>query len=222
VIAVRARAAVAACVLVLAGGTAGCTTTTKIGPTSTVTVEAPTPSASTSTASASTASASPSPTRSRVLTRLPGTCDDLLPLGSVIDALGGRVPGKTVFVVGLPDRSIGRVGYINCQYGLATAAGNPAVEIQVSLYRTPAKAAARLQPTVDDYQQHGARATPTTVAGKPATVLTGGAGAGYGPTIVLVDGQRTVVVSLRPDAFASGRVAPGLTALAGLAARRTG
>jgi hypothetical protein len=133
-----------------------------------------------------------------------------------------RVNGRTAFVVGLPDASIGRIGYINCQYGVPQGnSGVARVEIQVSLYRTAAKAAARIRPTVNDYAEHGARTHKTQVAGLPAVLLTGGSGTGYGPTALMAVGQRTVVVTLRPGAFAAASVPRVLVALAGLAARRT-
>ncbi len=154
--------------------------------------------------------------------KLPGGCENLLPTGSVIDALGRKVGGRTAFVVGVADPTIGRVGYINCRYGVSKRqAADPKIEIGVSLYKTPKKAAARLQPTIDDYTQHAAKAAKATVAGYPATVLTGGVGTGYGPTVVLALGQRTIAVSLRPNAFAATTVDHDLMALAALAAHRT-
>jgi hypothetical protein len=154
--------------------------------------------------------------------KLPGGCEKLLPTGAVIDALGRKVGGRTAFVVGVPDPTIGRVGYINCRYGVPKQqAASPKIEIGVSLYKTAKKAAARLQPTIDDYTQHAAKAAKATVAGYPATVLTGGAGTGYGPTVVLALGQRTIAVSLSPHASAATTVHRDLIALAALAAHRT-
>jgi hypothetical protein len=192
----------------------------KVGPTQYVTVAAPPPSPSRPATSTPPAQSKPAP--APTMHKLPGGCENLLPTGAVIDALGRKVGGRTAFVVGEPDPTIGRVGYINCRYGVsARQAADPKIEIGVSLYKTPKKAAARLQPTIDDYTHHAAKAAKATVAGYPATVLTGGVGTGYGPTVVLALGQRTIAVSLRPDAFAASTVDHDLTALAALAAHRT-
>lgn len=149
---------------------------------------------------------------------LPGTCADLLSLGTIEDALGHPVPGKIAFVVGLPDASTGRLTYLDCRYGITSAGGTPGIEIGVNLYRTPAKAAARIAPTVSDFTAHGAAATSATVAGRPATVLLGGLGSGYGPTVVLADGQRTIAVTLQK---AAGKPTAELLRLALLADQRS-
>ena len=213
--------------LLLITAVAGCSSGSTPRPVTTVTVTVPPSSApaSRSSASASTSpSAAPgsgtgSPAPSLVHA-LPGTCASQLPLGSVIDAVGHLVPGRTAFVVGVADPGIGRLTYLNCRYGLATADGSPAIEIGVGLYRSPAAAAARIAPTVDDFTAHGATASETTVGSLPARLLLGGSGAGYGPTIALATGQRTVAITLR--AGTGGATAhTELTRLAALAVRRT-
>lgn len=153
------------------------------------------------------------------MSKLPGECDGLLPTPSIVNAIGQKVHGSAVFVVGLPDRSIGRVGYINCRYGGTKA--QPAIEIQVSLYQSDAKAAARIGPNRDDFVGHGAKATKTTVGGAPATLLIGASGAGYAPTIVMALGQRTIAVSIEQGTVQSDKLTHDLQALAFLAAQRT-
>lgn len=153
------------------------------------------------------------------MSNLPGPCDDLLPTPAIVNAIGQKIHGEAVFVVGLPDRSIGRVGYINCRYGGTKTA--PAVEIQVSLYQSDAKAAARIGPNRDDFIGHGAKATNTTVGGAPAILLVGATGDGYAPTIVMALGQRTIAVSIQKDAVKSAKLVADLKALAILAAERT-
>jgi hypothetical protein len=210
--------------IVLTGAllTAGCTNT-KVGPPTTITIDrtvTPTPSGPAPEPSGSTAPAHPVSTAA--MHKLPGRCGNLLAAGRIDATLHSRVSGRTVFVVGLPDASIGRVGYINCQYGVPRgSAGIAKIEIQVSLYRTASKAAARIRPTVDDYTAHGAHARKIQVEGLPALLLTGGSGASYGPTGVMAVGQRTVVVTLRPGAVAANKISGDLTALLALAARRT-
>ena len=208
-----------------AAAVAGCAPHTKVGPTTFVTVTVtPTPAASTpssTTASPTPTTAASSSSSAAVMTALPGHCESVLPLGSVVDAVGHTVPGDTAFVLGLPDPDIGRLSYLNCRYGIDKTKP-AAIEIGVSLYRTATKAESRIQPTVDDYTQHGASADETTVDGESATLLTGGTGEGYGPTIVLATGQRTVVVSMPAGTDPTSDVRKDLVALAALAVERTG
>lgn len=178
--------------------------------------------------SASSRPAAPSLTRHppNRLTRLPGPCDTRLTDYLVAHAIGGRQPsGRDAFVVGAADATIGRVGYLNCRYGVTgTGAGEKAkVEIGVSLYRTAAQAAGRIPATVDDYTAHGATAADVTVAGATGKLLTGGAGAGYAlPLLVVASGQRTVAVTLDPTVTSGATLNRDATALAVLALQRTG
>ncbi|MDQ6851983.1 MAG: hypothetical protein M3070_18995 [Actinomycetota bacterium] len=152
--------------------------------------------------------------------KLPGTCSDLLPAAIVDNTVNTTLHGKTSFVVGTPDRSIARVGYLNCRFGVTTAPV-PAVEIGVSLYKNAARAAARINATVTDFGNHGASAKKVRVGAVPATILTGGNGTGYDvPTLVLSFGQRTVAVSVSSRMPAANRT-KNLTALAALALKRT-
>jgi hypothetical protein len=134
------------------------------------------------------------------MTALPGTCDSMLPLAAIDNALGRGIAGQTAFVVGLAEADIGRLATVNCRYGLPATADPtavPVVEIGVSLYDTAEDASKRIPATVDDYVTHGATKSATTVAGHPATILIGGSGAGYAAsTIVLAAGQRTVAVGI--------------------------
>jgi hypothetical protein len=156
--------------------------------------------------------------------KLPGRCDDLVPLSAVEDALGRAVPGQTAFVVGKPEKDIGRLGYLNCRYGLpagaAQARATPVIEIGVSLYGTTAEATRRIPNTVDDYVNHGATQSDVSVEGATGTILTGGEGAGYtNPTVVAASGQRTVAVTIVEKS--GGAPTKDLTALAKLALQRT-
>jgi prolyl-tRNA editing enzyme YbaK/EbsC (Cys-tRNA(Pro) deacylase) len=151
------------------------------------------------------------------MARLPGTCDDLLSVGTLVNTLGHDLGGRTAFVVGLPDAATGRVSYLNCRYSIRPGAPSGRIEIGVSLYRTAAKAAARIKPTVSDYVAHGASSTTASVAGRPAELLIGGTGTDYAPTVVLADGQRTIVVTVRDPGDATSE----LLRLALLTDRRT-
>lgn len=203
-----------------------CSSSPKTHPTLTVTVDPPVPSTPASTGAPSGASTSATPTGPppkppKSMTKLPGRCDGKLPLSLVGSSIGETLPGQTAFVVGKADPSIHRVTYINCRYGLSDPNATPIVEIQVSLYGTASRAAARIAPTVNDYKDNGATAQKTTADQIPATILTGGTGAGYDTaTLILAFGQRTVAVSLS-DQIATDKQTADLTTLAALAVKRT-
>jgi len=202
----------------------GCSTKLHGHP-STVTVTLRSTNTSASTSSTIAAPTSPVAIPTAHATRLPGTCEDLLPLSAIDEALGRPVKGATAYVVGVAERDIGRIGYLNCRYGLplgrAGATATPMIEIGVSLYETSAQAARRIPATVDDYTNHGATATQTTIGNVAATILTNGVGTGYtAPTIVAATGQRTVAISIA--ATATTNPAKDLAALAMLTLNNTG
>ena len=154
------------------------------------------------------------------MTKLPGNCYSMLSLYDVEKAVGHRIAGKTVFIVGLPDKTIGRLTYVNCRYGVASTAAksSPPIEINVALYKTPATAQRRYENTIRDYVANGATSTEVTVSGQPAAILTGGIGAAYRvPLLVAAAGQRTVAVSLNDTSVAPADRTRILTALGTLA-----
>ena len=155
--------------------------------------------------------------------KLSGNCDSLLPQVDVEDTMGVRFVGKTAFVVGVTEKNIGRLGYLNCRYGISAGAGaTPATEIGISLYDTPDQAQKRLAGTIDDYRSHGATQSPATVSGADATLLTGGSGAGYDiPLLVVASGQRTVAVSVVDNLLAPSRRGAVMAKVAALALQRT-
>lgn len=198
--------------LVLVGCSSGGATPTR---TVTVTVHA-------AGAPSSTASARPSrtahPTPSPTATAFSGDCGSLLSLFDVQRAAGAPLSGKTAFVVGVPEKDIGRLTYLNCRYGLASATAVPQVEIGASIYRTPADAQQRITATVQEYESAGARAEQVRVAGRSAVILTGGRGAAYDvPTLVLADGQQTVAVSVAIPGQSAARQRRALVAIGALA-----
>jgi hypothetical protein len=217
-------AAIAAVSLVTGCSSGSPTKTSRV-----VTVTVPPSNTSTATQPAPTASSrsTPSPTSAPIhLTKLKGTCDTLLPDGSIIQAIGGApLAGVDAFVVGQAEPDIGRIGYLNCRYGVTGTAANskPKIEVGVSLYSTSAQAAARITATVDDYSAHGATAAATTVDGVTGTTLTGGVGVGYTvPLLVVASGQRTVAVSVDPAVATGAKATSDATAIAKLALDRTG
>jgi hypothetical protein len=191
----------------------------------TVTTTPTPPSTPTPTVTTPVVTPTPSPTVTH-LTSLKGTCDTLLPDGSVFNAIDiDQLPGDDAFVVGKPDPAIGRLAYLNCRYGVTGTgdAAAPKIEIGISLYDTATQAAQRITATVDDYTAHGASTSPLDLDGTPATMLTGGVGDDYDvPTLVTSSGQRTVAVSVH-DAVATGaQAAKDATSLAKLALAHTG
>ena len=158
------------------------------------------------------------------MTRLGVICADVLSRFDLDDALGRHLLGKTAFVVGLPDHKIGKLGYINCQYGVGTgAAAVPQVEVTVSLYDTPARAARRAVATVADYRDHGAAQTATTVAGHDASILVGGRSSGYDvPLVVVASAQRTVALSVASSLVPAAKRNDLMTKIAALAVERSG
>ena len=221
-----------ALILASAGTLIACKGKTNVGGTTVVTVtqSAPSPSLSSGGASdagtagasssgaAATTTAGPAPTG---MTKLPGRCETLLASAAVADAIGRAFTGKTAFVVGTPDKATGRLNYINCRYGIGANPDNPGLEIGVSLYKTAGQANARIPLTITDFENNSATATKTAVEGIAATVLTGGQSAGYGPSIVLSYGQRTIAVTFRAGEVAAADAQKDLIALAALAIHRT-
>lgn len=186
----------------------------------TVTVSRPATTASTSRA----APVTPPP---RKVTRLRGTCDTLLPLGEVDNAIGRAARGDTAFVVGVAEQDIGRLAYLNCRYAIpavpAGAPATPGIEIGISLYDSAARAQRRLADAITEYVDHGATRSSLTISGHDAALLLGATGPGYDiPLLVLASGQRTVAVSVTSTIAAAAQRGRTMTALAALAVARTG
>lgn len=154
-----------------------------------------------SAASSASPSASPSASSAAGAQSLGGECATILPLSDVERAIGGRVVGRTAFVVNLPDAKAGMLARINCRYGIGKAVIRkkkrvdpaPKIEVSVSLYSTAAQAAGRVTDTVQSWRDSGARQSTITTNGDTATLLLG-----YGqPLLVVAHGQRTVAVSVQ-------------------------
>lgn len=175
----------------------------------------PTPSPSTSPV-ANTATTSPPPPQPR-FTKLPGTCKTLLNADSINKVLGQKLAGSVAYAVGRGDSSINRLTFIDCKYGVISGKA-PAVEIRVSLYRSAGDAADRIRATVQDFETHGAAASPTKIDGAAATLLLGANLLTYGPTVVKAAGVRTIAVTMRPGWDKAEKLLP---ALGGLALRKT-
>jgi hypothetical protein len=202
---------------------ASCSTGATHEPGKTVTVTRPEPTGGAGTTTTQTSPPTTKPTRH--VTKLPGTCDSMLPLAVVDTALGRAIKGTTAFVVGAAQPDIGRLTYLNCRYGLpagsAADTATPKLEISISLYANATYASRRIPITVDDYASHGASESDITVNGVPAAILTMASGKGYAdPTLVAASGQRTIAITLVETS--GGNVTKDLTALAKVALQRSG
>jgi hypothetical protein len=207
-------------------GSIGACTSRAPGPSATVTVTATQPVVSAITSR----SASPTPSvtsPARIVTRLAGTCDTLLPLSAVENAVGRLLPGKTAFVVGVPEKDIGRLAYLNCRYGIPVPSSGapvtPGIEIGISLYGSASQAQHRLANTITDYVGHGATQSSFTISGHDAELLLGATSPGYDiPLLVVASGQRSVAVSIASAIAPAASRRGVMTALAALALARTG
>jgi len=193
--------------------------------THTVTITASGPGSQSSSASSSASSSSAAPSQPATpMTKFSGNCYALLTLYDVQRTAGYTIGGKTAFIVGIPDKSIGRLSYLNCRYGVPAApkGATPQIEMTVALYGTPAQAEKRAAGTVSDYVANGATATQVTVGDVPGTILTGGLGAGYSvPLLVTSSGQRTVAVSLNKSGLSAAKRTEILSNLGALALTNT-
>ncbi len=123
---------------------------------------------------------------------------------------------KHPYGVGGSDPTINRLTFIDCKYGNIRGKA-PVAEIRVSLYRSAGDAADRIEATIQDFEQHGASASTTTVGGQHATLLLGANMLAYGPTLVKVAAAH----HRDHDASRLGQRAEAAPALAGLAMRKT-
>ena len=210
---------------VVVAALAACGSSSNSSSTHTVTITASGAANQSSSASSSASSSSAAPSKPVApMTKFSGNCYALLTLYDVQRTVGYTIGGKTAFIVGIPDKSIGRVSYLNCRYGVPAApkGATPQIEITAALYGTPAQAEKRAAGTVSDYVANGATATQVTVGDVPGTILTGGLGAGYNvPLLVTSSGQRTVAVSLNKSGLSAAKRTEILTNLGALALTNT-
>jgi hypothetical protein len=159
--------------------------------------DASTTSSGASSAPATSVTPTPKPTP-KVPTSFDGACDSLLPVSSVDIAVGRPIIGTTAFIVGVAEPDIGRTAYLNCRYGISTTTKakkkvtTTQVEVGLSLYKTSAQAAARVQSTVESYRDAGATQLKTNVGTSVGTLLVGNGD----PTLVVANGIRTVAVTM--------------------------
>jgi hypothetical protein len=174
----------------------------------------------TSTAPSGSASGTPSTSASASPPAgLPGTCQDMLPLLDLDQALGVPLIGQTIYIKGVASPKIKRTGRVTCRYGVGKVGnktGPAKLEVGVSTYTDETAAQDRVQATVVELRGEGSAPSQVQVNGQPATVLIG-----RGPaTLVLATGTRTIVISLAPRVIQHGNETPkALTAVAELAVK---
>lgn len=174
----------------------------------------------TSAAPAGSASGSPSASASpTAVAGLPGTCQELLPLFDLDQALGVPLVGQTIFIKGVASPKIKRTGRVTCRYGVSRVgnkSGPAKLEVGVSTYTDETAAQQRVQTTVVDLRTQGSAPIQIQVNGQPATVLIG-----RGPaTLVLAAGTRTMVISMEPHVIQHGdQTTKVLTAVGELAVK---
>ena len=151
---------------------------------------------------------------------LPKGCSQLLPLAVVQQALGVGLVGGVTYLRAAPVPQSGRTGRVTCGYGTPmsspaasgatpTPTGKPLVEASYITYVDTKTAAGRVALTV---QNDGATSTihKVTVAGKPASVLTGK----DWNELLMADGARTLVIVVQPTVLTADKAPAALTAMA--------
>ena len=170
----------------------------------------------TGTAGAS-GSATPTPTATSTALALPGSCQSLLPLIDLDDALGVPMIGQTAFIKGVAEPKIKRTGRVTCRYGIVKVGHNlkpPKLEVGVSTYTDDAAATQRVETTVTDLRSSGATPSDVQINGIPAKILTVSGGSA---TMVASTGNRTVVISLAEKVVKPADTVKVLTAISTLA-----
>jgi hypothetical protein len=186
----------AAAVLALAGCTGGGDGRSEAG----ATTSAPAPSAG---STAATPTPTPTP-------KLPGGCDEMLPFTDLDQALGRPLFGRSRFVQGVAEPSIGRTGRVTCQYGLAADGRGPIpLEVGVSTYADSDSATERIAATVTALRSGAVAQKTATVAGQQATLIT--TKNDYNLVVAQDDRTVAVTVSRRLHVASPERAAIGVT-----------
>jgi hypothetical protein len=178
------------------------------------------PPSSSFTPVAAPAPSTPPPSSAAPEVVLPKGCTQLLPLGVVQQALGVGLIGGVTYLRAAAVPQSGRTGRVTCGYGTPmstpaasgaspTPTGKPLVEVSYITYTDAKTAAGRVALTV---QNDGASSTihKVTVAGKPASVLTGK----EWNELLMSDGARTIVVVVQPTVLTAEKAPAALTAMA--------
>jgi hypothetical protein len=176
-----------------------------------------TPSSSASPSGSAGASGTPTPTATSTVVALPDSCQGLLPLIDLDEALGVPMIGQTTFIKGVAEPKIKRTGRVTCRYGIVKVGKKskpPKLEVGISTYTDEAAATHRVETTVTDLRSSGAAPSDVQVNGVPAKILTVSGGAA---TMVVGTGSRTVVISLAAKVVKPANTVKVLTAIGTIA-----
>jgi hypothetical protein len=175
------------------------------------------PSRSATPSGKATGSGTATPTPTGTAEALPGSCQGLLPVIDLDEALGVPMIGQTVYIQGVPEPKIKRTGRVTCRLGVTKLPNKksspPKLEVGVSTYTDDAAATQRVENTVVSLRSQGARPTDVQVGGLPAKVLTGAGAA----TLVVATGNRTIVISIADRVVPPANTVKALTAVGNLA-----
>lgn len=125
---------------------------------------------------------------------LPDNCYDVLSDQQAITSAGKLLHGRTIYVKGVPIKTIGRTSRVTCSYGVTQAANaaNPPLQVSLSAYSSAAQATKRVVATIVGERAGHVVAADASVGGHDATLLTGQ----DGTLVVFADGKLTVAVSV--------------------------
>lgn len=153
-----------ASVAMLIAGLVGCGTKEQRTP---LVVPVPefTPSASTGASSAP----------ARIVGTLPSGCGAIATAEEVADAIGQALPGSAKVVTGAADQTIGRTARIDCYYGLAEGQNLPDAPVRVGLasYSDAKAATTRVEKTIEEEREAGAKVSQVPVGPDKGTLLVG-------------------------------------------------
>jgi hypothetical protein len=164
-----------------------------------------------------TGTPTPTPTPTSTALALPDSCQSLLPLIDLDDALGIPMVGQTAYIKGVAEPKIKRTGRVTCRYGIVKVGHTnhpPKLEVGVSTYTDDAAATQRVETTVTGLRSSGDKPTDVTVNGVPAKILTATTGSA---TLVVGTGNRTVVITLAEKVIKPADTIKVLTAIGTLA-----
>lgn len=200
-------------VVVLAGA---CTSHASKIPTPTLSSPQPPPTSTSASPVPPSSSGPPEPV-------LPQGCSQLLPLGTLQQAIGKPLGGQVTYLRAAPVPQSGRTGRVTCDYGVTVAApsapagasatptpaGPGLVQVSYITYVDAKTAADRVQLTVQ-HDSQAATLHDAAVAGKKAYVLLGK----DSNELLMADGASTYVVVMVPSVLPADRAPAALQAMA--------
>jgi hypothetical protein len=142
-------------------------------------------------------------------------CPHLVTDDDVANALGKAPTGTDTYVRAAPLPQIGRTGRVTCGFGVQAKPDGTkspaAVEASLMTYTDVATAGRRVDAAVTSDKGAGAKVSQVTVDGRPGSVDVATDGTA---TLLLADGNRTVVITLAANAVPPDKAQGVLTTLA--------